>query len=74
MRAWTARPGTAIGRAIFGLTASERQIRPPRAKLRGNQYQLGTVELAAAAVSKVLDGLFNDICAFETVEPRLEST
>ena len=59
-------PGTAIGRAIFGLTASERQIRPPRAKLRGNQYQLGAVELAAAAASKVLDGFFNNICAKRT--------
>ena len=63
MRAWTARPRHSHRTGIFGLTASERQIRPPRAKLRGNQYQLGAVELAAAAVSKVLDSFFNDICA-----------
>jgi hypothetical protein len=47
-------PGTAIARAIFGLTAPERQIRPPHAELRGNQYQLGAVELATAAVSNTV--------------------
>ena len=56
-------PAQPSGGRFFGLTASERQIRPPRAKLRGNQYQLGAVELATAAISKVLDSFFNDICA-----------
>ena len=36
----------------FGPTASEPQIRLLRAKLRGNQYQLGAVELATAVVSR----------------------
>jgi hypothetical protein len=52
--------GTALGRAIFGLTPSERQIRPPRAKLRGNQYQLGAVELATAAVSNTVPQTHQD--------------
>ena len=42
--------GVAVGRAIFDLEPSGRQIKPPRAKPRRNQYQLGMAELAGAAL------------------------
>ena len=42
--------GVALGKAIFDLEATGRQIRPPRAKARSNSYQLGMAELASAAV------------------------
>lgn len=43
--------GVELGRAMFDLQATGRQIRPPRPKRRSNQYQLGVAELAWAAVS-----------------------
>ncbi|MES2261938.1 MAG: wax ester/triacylglycerol synthase family O-acyltransferase [Pseudomonadota bacterium] len=41
--------GVALARALFDLEPQGRQIRPPRAKARRNQYQLGVAELAWAA-------------------------
>ena len=43
--------GIALGRAILDTEPVGRRIRPPRAKLRRNQYQLGVAELLGAAVS-----------------------
>ena len=43
--------GVALGRAILDTEATGRRIKPPRAKLRRNQYQLGVAELLLAAVS-----------------------
>ncbi len=43
--------GVALGRAILDLEPQGRRIKPPRAKLRRNQYQLGVAELLGAAVS-----------------------
>ncbi len=43
--------GIALGRAIFDVEPSGRRIKPPRAKLRRNQYQLGVAELLGAAIS-----------------------
>jgi len=42
--------GVALGRALFDLEPTGRQIRPPRPKARRNTYQLGIAELAVAAV------------------------
>ena len=42
--------GIEVGRAIFDTVSSGRLIKPPRAKLQRNQYQLGVAELAGAAV------------------------
>jgi WS/DGAT/MGAT family acyltransferase len=46
--------GIALGRAIFDLDAAGRRIKPPRPKLRRNQYQLGVAELLGAALSNTL--------------------
>lgn len=43
--------GIELGRAIFDLAASGRQIPPAQPKLRRNQYQLGVAELVGAALS-----------------------
>ncbi len=43
--------GVALGRAILDTEATGRRIKPPRAKLRRNQYQLGVAELLGAAAS-----------------------
>ncbi len=43
--------GIALGRAILDTEASGRRIKPPRARLRRNQYQLGVAELLGAATS-----------------------
>ncbi|CAD5108436.1 WS/DGAT/MGAT family O-acyltransferase [Zestomonas carbonaria] len=42
--------GIEMGRAIFDGVPSGRKVKPPRPKLRRNQYQLGVAELAGAAV------------------------
>ena len=41
--------GVALGRAILDTEAAGRKIKPPRAKLRRNDYQLGVAELLGAA-------------------------
>jgi WS/DGAT/MGAT family acyltransferase len=46
--------GIALGRAIFDVEPSGRRIKPPRAKLRRNQYQLGVAELLGAAISNTV--------------------
>ena len=43
--------GVALGRAILDTDPAGRRIKPPRAKLRRNQYQLGVAELLSAALS-----------------------
>jgi WS/DGAT/MGAT family acyltransferase len=43
--------GVALGRAILDTEPSGRRIKPPRPKLRRNQYQLGVAELLTAALS-----------------------
>ena len=42
--------GVALGMAIMDTSAQGRQIKPPRARLRRNQYQLGVAELLGAAI------------------------
>ncbi|CAN5839431.1 wax ester/triacylglycerol synthase family O-acyltransferase [soil metagenome] len=42
--------GVALGRAMFDTEATGRYIKPPRAKARRGQYQLGVAELAGAAI------------------------
>ena len=41
--------GVAVGKSIFDLEPTGRYIKPPRARVRRNQYQLGIAELAGAA-------------------------
>jgi diacylglycerol O-acyltransferase / wax synthase len=43
--------GVALGRAILDTEATGRRIKPPRARPRRNQYQLGVAELLGAALS-----------------------
>ncbi len=43
--------GVALARAIMDTVAEGRRIKPPRARLRRNQYQLGVAELLGAALS-----------------------
>ena len=43
--------GVALGRAILDTEPGGRRIKPPRAKLRRNDYQLGVAELLGAALS-----------------------
>ena len=43
--------GVALGRAILDTEPAGRRIKPPRARLRRNQYQLGVAELLSAAIS-----------------------
>jgi WS/DGAT/MGAT family acyltransferase len=46
--------GVALGRAILDTEPAGRKIKPPRMKLRRNQYQLGVAELLSAAVSNTV--------------------
>jgi len=46
--------GVALGRAIFDTTPEGRHVKPPRARVRRNQYQLGVAELLAAAVGNTV--------------------
>jgi len=46
--------GVALGRAIFDTTPEGRTVKPPRVRLRSNQYQLGVAELLTAAVSNTV--------------------
>jgi hypothetical protein len=41
--------GVALAKALFDLSAEPRQIKPPKARQRSGQYQLGVAELATAA-------------------------
>lgn len=43
--------GVALGRAILDTEPTGRRIKPPRARLRRNHYQLGVAELLGAALS-----------------------
>lgn len=42
--------GIEVGRALFDMEPGGRKIKPPRPKLRRNQYQLGVAELMGAAI------------------------
>jgi len=46
--------GVALGRAIFDLEATGRRVKPPRARPRRNQYQLGIAELLGAAAKNTV--------------------
>ena len=46
--------GVAVAKSIFDLEAAGRQIKPPRPRLRRNQYQLGMAELAGAALQNTV--------------------
>ena len=46
--------GVALAKAIYDLTPEPRPIKAPRARNRGNQYQLGVAELATAAVQNTM--------------------
>jgi diacylglycerol O-acyltransferase len=42
--------GIAVAQAVFDLQATGRVVKPPRARVRRNQYQLGMAELGGAAL------------------------
>jgi WS/DGAT/MGAT family acyltransferase len=46
--------GVALGRAVFDVTPTGRQIKPPRARQRHNRYQLGMAELVGAAAGNAV--------------------
>ena len=46
--------GVALAKAIYDLTPEPRPIKAPRARNKGNQYQLGVAELATAAVQNTI--------------------
>lgn len=46
--------GVALAKALYDLTPEPRPIKPPRARQRSNQYQLGVAELATAAVQNTV--------------------
>jgi diacylglycerol O-acyltransferase / wax synthase len=46
--------GVALAKALYDLTPEPRAVRPPRAKSRSNQYQLGVAELATAAMQNTV--------------------
>jgi WS/DGAT/MGAT family acyltransferase len=41
--------GVALAKALYDISPEPRDIRPPRARMRNTQYQLGVAELASAA-------------------------
>ena len=47
--------GAALATAIFDLGPVPRAVKPPRPRVRRNQYQLGMAELAGAALRNTLD-------------------
>lgn len=47
--------GVAVAKAIFDLEASGRVIKPPRARARRHEYQLGIAELLGAAVRNTVN-------------------
>ncbi len=46
--------GVALAKALFDITAEPRTVKPPRARQRSNQYQLGVAELATAAMQNTM--------------------
>lgn len=59
--------GVALGKAILDLEPSGRQIKPPRPKVRRNQYQLGMAELLGAAISNTGQQVFKLVKAVPTL-------
>jgi diacylglycerol O-acyltransferase / wax synthase len=46
--------GVALAKALYDISAEPRQLRQPRERRRGNQYQLGMAELATAAMQNTM--------------------
>jgi diacylglycerol O-acyltransferase / wax synthase len=46
--------GVALAKALYDVTPEPRQVRPPRARQKSNQYQLGVAELATAAMQNTV--------------------
>jgi diacylglycerol O-acyltransferase / wax synthase len=46
--------GVALAKALYDLTPEPRPVKPPRARQRSNQYQLGMAELATAAMQNTM--------------------
>jgi WS/DGAT/MGAT family acyltransferase len=59
--------GVALGRAILDLEPAGRKIKPPRARLRRNDYQLGVAELLSAAASNTLQQVVQLVKALPAV-------
>jgi diacylglycerol O-acyltransferase / wax synthase len=59
--------GVALGRAILDTEPAGRKVKPPRAKLRRNQYQLGVAELLGAALSNTAQQVVKLVKTLPTV-------
>ena len=59
--------GVALGKAILDLEPTGRHIRPPRARARRNQYQLGIAELLGAALSNTFQQYVKLVKAVPTI-------
>ncbi|MDI9334223.1 MAG: wax ester/triacylglycerol synthase family O-acyltransferase [Cytophagales bacterium] len=51
--------GVALGRALFDVTPEGRQIRPPRARTKRGEYQLGIAELLSASFGNAVKQAVN---------------
>ena len=47
--------GVELGRAMFDVTPVPREVKPPRPRVRRNQYHLGMAELAGAALRNTVE-------------------
>lgn len=65
--------GVALGKAMFDLTATGRIIKPPRARVRHNRYQLGIAELLGAAVSNTAQQYVKLVKAIPTIARAAKS-
>ncbi len=65
--------GVALGRAILDLEPTGRKIKPPRAKLRRNDYQLGVAELLGAAASNTVQQVVQLVKALPAVARAAKS-
>ncbi len=65
--------GVALGRAILDLEPAGRKIKPPRAKLRRNDYQLGVAELLGAAASNTVQQVVQLVKALPAVVSAAKS-
>ena len=65
--------GVALGRAILDTEATGRKIKPPRARLQRNDYQLGVAELLAAAARNTALQVVQLVKALPTVARAAKS-
>ena len=65
--------GVALGRAILDTSPEGRPIKPPRARARRNQYQLGVAELLVAALGNTAEQVVKLVKALPAVTRAAKS-